>query len=112
MKKAIGYARISNKDQSNFSITGQQELIRRHCTNGNMELVAMFTDEGESAKNFDRPDWRDLEAFVRKNHSGIDFFIVAKFDRFSRNTAEALQMIELLEEKFKIRVISSMEPIH
>ncbi|HEU4574612.1 MAG TPA: recombinase family protein, partial [Chitinophagaceae bacterium] len=76
------------------------------------ELTNIFIDDGKSAKNFDRPDWKKLEAFVRKNHSQVDYLVMAKYDRFSRKTKEALQMLELIEEKFNIRSISVMEPIH
>ena len=112
MKKAIGYVRISDKDQSNFSIPGQQDLIRSYCGKNDIEVMAMFTDDGESAKNFDRPDWKVLEQFIKSNHNGVDMLMVAKFDRFSRNVAEALQMIQLLEQRYHIRVLSAMEPIH
>jgi site-specific DNA recombinase len=112
MKKAIGYVRISDKDQSNFSITGQADIITSYCSKNNIEVVTIFTDEGESAKNFDRPDWKQLQQFIKQNHAGIDILIVAKFDRFSRNVAEALQMIELMENTYRIRVMSAMEPIH
>ena len=111
MKKAIRYLRISDKDQSNFSITGQGDIIATYCSKNEIELVNTFIDEGESAKNFDRPDWKQLEEFVKTNHSNVDLLIVAKFDRFSRNVAEALQMIEMLENRYHIRVISAMEPI-
>jgi site-specific DNA recombinase len=112
MKKAIGYARISDFDQSNWSIGGQQDLIREYCRKNEMELVAIFTDEGESAKNFDRSDWKQLEKFVRNNYKNVDFLLVMAWTRFSRNTAEALQMIEQLEKNYGIRVISINEPIH
>lgn len=58
MKKAIGYARISDDDQSRWSTGGQQTLIRDHCSKEKIELTAIFTDEGESAKNFDRANWK------------------------------------------------------
>lgn len=111
MKKAIGYIRISTKDQSNFSISGQVRSITEYCERSGVELVATFTDDGKSAKSFDRPDWQKLEEFVKKNYKDVDSLIVLKFDRFSRNTMEALQMIEKLEERYSIRVISVMEPI-
>lgn len=109
--KAIRYQRISDKDQSNFSISGQGDIIATYCSKNNIEIVNTFIDEGESAKNFDRPDWKELEQFVKTNHAAVDLLIVAKFDRFSRNIAEALQMIEMLENRYHIRVISAMEPI-
>jgi site-specific DNA recombinase len=112
MKKAIGYARISDQDQSNWSISGQQDLIKEYCQTHGIELVATFTDEGESAKNFDRSDWKQLEIFVKKNHLHVDLLIVMAWTRFSRNTGEAIKMIEQLENKYHIRVISINEPLN
>lgn len=112
MKKAIGYARISDDDQSRWSTGGQQDLIREHCIKEKIELTTIFTDEGESAKNFDRANWRELEKFVKKNHLQVDYLFVMAYTRFSRNTAEALQMIEQLETRYHIRVLSITEPLH
>lgn len=111
MKRAIGYIRISTKDQSNFSLSGQEKYITEHCVKQEIELLTIFKDDGQSAKNFDRPDWQKLEAFIKQNHSSVDYLIVSKYDRFSRNVSEALQMIDKLENKYNIRIISVMEPI-
>lgn len=111
MKKAVGYTRISDDDQSNFSIIGQQSTIRDYCQKNGFELVEMFCDDGESARNFDRPDWILLEKFIVKNYRQVDYLIVIKYDRFIRNTMDGLKMIEQLEERYNIRVVSIMEPI-
>lgn len=109
MKKAIAYIRISTKDQSNFSLTGQEQYIRDFATKQGYEILALFTDDGQSAKNFDRPDWKLLQQFCKDNQHQVDALIVAKYDRFSRNLKEALTMIEMLEGKYNIRIISVME---
>jgi site-specific DNA recombinase len=111
MKKAIGYIRISTKDQSNFSLEGQEQLIRDYCEKQSIDLVAFFRDEGQSAKTFDRVNWKLLAEFVAKNHSHVDYLVVSKYDRFSRNVSEALQMMEKLEKKYSIKVMSVMENI-
>lgn len=72
-------------------------------------MVSSFIDDGKSAKNFDRPDWKKLEDFIKVNK--VDYLIVMKYDRFSRNLSESLQKLEMLEMKYNIRVISVMEPI-
>lgn len=109
MKKAIGYIRISTSDQSNFSLEGQERYIREYAAKHGIELVSLFKDDGQSAKTFDRPDWKMLEAFIAKHYSGINYLIVAKYDRFSRNAAEGLQKIELLERKYRIIIVSVFE---
>jgi DNA invertase Pin-like site-specific DNA recombinase len=111
MKKAIGYVRISTEDQSNFSISGQENLIKDFCIKQNFELIEVFKDEGQSAKNFDRHDWKNLETFIKKNYKDVDSLIVAKFDRFSRNLRQALETIERIEGKYNITIISVNENI-
>jgi len=112
MKKAIGYARISDEDQSTWSIPGQRDLITDYCIKNDIELVAIFTDEGYTAANFDRADWKQLEEFVTKNYKDVDMLLVMAWTRFSRNTKEALAMIDDLEQRYHIRVISIREPLH
>ena len=99
MKKVVAYARISNEDQSNFSISGQVEKITEYCYRNNYHLVDTFIDEGQSAKDFDRKAWKRLENFLKLNHKHIDYFVVLKYDRFSRNLQQALTVIQKFEDK-------------
>ncbi len=110
-KRVVGYVRISTKDQSNFSLDGQEEAIARHCERNGWELIGISRDEGESAKNFDRASWKELEKYLKTNHRNIDYLVVMKYDRFSRNVSEALVMLKKLEDKYGIRVMSVLEPI-
>ncbi|HYD21849.1 MAG TPA: recombinase family protein, partial [Flavipsychrobacter sp.] len=111
MKKAIAYIRISTTDQSNFSLDSQAEHVTNYCGKQGYELLNIFRDNGQSAKNFDRANWKQLEAFVKQNYRHIDYLIVAKYDRFSRNMSEALQVIERLENEYNIVVLSVMEDL-
>lgn len=111
MKRAIGYARISTKDQSHYSIEAQEQAIRSHCAKQGWELIAMNVDDGQSAKNFDRANWKELERFIKKNHKYVDYLVVMKYDRFSRNVSEALAKLDVFENTYKLRVISVNEPI-
>ena len=108
MKKAIGYIRISDKDQSNFSISGQEKYIREYCERNNLYLHSIFTDE-KSAKDFDRRAWQNLEDYMRSSYRDVDYLIVIKYDRFSRNAAAGLNKIEMIEKKYGIIVVSVFE---
>lgn len=110
-KRAIGYVRISTKDQSNFSIEGQQDAIRKYCTRNGWELISITVDDGQSAKNFDRANWQLLEKYIKANSENIDYLVVMKYDRFSRNVSEALAKLDLFESRYNIRVMSVNEPI-
>jgi site-specific DNA recombinase len=111
-KKAIAYTRISDKDQSKHSLSGQLDFIQDHCKRNDIELIASFADDGISAKNFDRPDWKLLEQFIKENHAAVDYLLVCWFSRFSRDTKESLQKIQMIEQRYGIMIISVFEPIH
>jgi len=81
MKSAIGYIRISTKDQSNFSLSGQQQYIDNFCQREEIQLLETFKDDGFCAKNFDRPSWKDLKTFIQKHYRKINYLIVCKYDR-------------------------------
>lgn len=111
MKKAIGYIRISTKDQSVYSLPGQRSEIGNYCNKNDIQLLDVFEENGQSAKNFDRINWQQLEHYIKLNHKEIDYLIVYKYDRFSRNLTEALAMIDKLEKKYKIIILSILENI-
>ena len=58
-----------------------------------MNIVKEF-QEDYSAKNFNRPEWKRLNVFAKKNKKDIDYLLVVDWDRFSRNVYEALGVIE------------------
>ena len=109
MKTAIAYVRISDEDQSNFSIEGQQAHIREYAERQGIEVIRYFVDEGKSAKNFNRPQWRELESFLKNNRGVVSIVIVCKYDRIIRNAAEGLTRIPAMELDNDIRIVSVFE---
>lgn len=105
---ACGYIRISTKDQSVYSLEYQERAIRQYCTTNNLNLLAVFKDDGESSYTFDRPDWLALESFIKSNKS-VEYLVVLDHDRFSRNLAEALMKIKELHDKFSIKVLATTD---
>jgi site-specific DNA recombinase len=92
--KAILYRRVSTTDQKVFgnSLNAQQGSLRDFCEKKSMNIVKEF-QEDYSAKNFNRPEWKRLNAFAKKNKKDIDYLLVVDWDRFSRNAYEALGVI-------------------
>jgi site-specific DNA recombinase len=111
MKRAIIYLRISTDRQSNYSIEGQQMHVRSWCERNNVEVIDVFTDEGYSARNFDRPDYQRLNNFIKQHYRTVDYLVVNSFDRFSRDAGEAIVAIKKLQKSYAIKVVSVTEGV-
>lgn len=108
MKKALSYIRISDEDQSNWSITGQSRMNEKFARSRGIDIIDTYVDDGVSAKDFNRPQWKRCEAMM-KGRRDIDFLIISKYDRLIRNASQGLSMIEKLEDKYSIKVLSVQE---
>lgn len=112
MSTAVGYARISEKDQSNNSINNQCEGIKDYCLRNSIPLEKTFIDNGKSAFTFDRPEWINLEKYL-KQHREVKYLIVYHIDRFSRATLmDALVKLNEIEVKLKVKVLSVTDPLN
>ncbi|MGE7521043.1 recombinase family protein, partial [Pedobacter suwonensis] len=108
---AIGYVRLSIKDQSQYSLGYQEKSIADYCEKNGVELLEVFSDNGKSSYTFDRPDYIALEDFIKQRKGKIQFLVVMDHDRFSRNLSEALAKIENLEKKYGIKVLATNEAL-
>ncbi|WP_423213034.1 recombinase family protein [Olivibacter jilunii] len=102
--------RLSSKDQSK-SLEYQESSIRQYCAKNELKIIGLFKDNGESSYTFDRPDYKALEAYLKKYKGECQYLIVLDHDRFSRNLPEALMKIAELERKYGVKVLSTSERI-
>ena len=98
-KSAILYRRVSTTDQKLFgnSLNAQQGSLKEFCIKNSMTVVKEF-QEDYSAKDFDRPVANEMLHYAKKNKTKIDYLLITSWDRFSRNTFEALRVIEELKK--------------
>ncbi|MBW7891439.1 MAG: recombinase family protein [Chitinophagaceae bacterium] len=108
---AIGYRRLSDRDQSKYSLEYQEKAINDYCQRYDLDLIGLYTDNGYCSYTFDRPDYKELENFIKKHKGQARYLIIMDHDRFSRNLSEALAKITELENKFHIKVLATSEPI-
>ena len=108
---AIGYIRLSIKDQSQYSLEYQEKSIRDYCARNHVEVLEVFQDNGKSSYTFDRPNYIALENFIKKHKRQVEYLIVMDHDRFSRNLSEALTKIDSLQKKYGIKVLATNEPL-
>ena len=93
-KRAILYRRVSTTDQKihGYSLGSQKDSLRNFCSLNSIEIDKEF-EEDFSAKSFNRPVFRQLLDYAVKNKNKIDYLLVTKWDRFSRDGSDALVYI-------------------
>lgn len=72
-----------------------------------MNIIETFIDDGVSAKDFNRPEWKRLEQKL-KNRS-VQGVIVWKYDRLIRNVMEGLAFLDRAEKLYGVTIYSAME---
>jgi site-specific DNA recombinase len=97
-KRAIIYTRVSTDEQNNgYSPADQKDKLYRYCENNNIAVVGFYHDD-ESGKSFDRPEWKKIMDFIKKNKNTVDYIYFLKWDRFSRNAPEAYAELAKLKK--------------
>ncbi len=95
--KAIGYTRVSPRDQAanSVSLVSQRMKIEAYTTMHNLDLVKVIEDAGFSAKSLDRPGMAKLLQLIRGRK--ITTVVVAKLDRITRSVRDLGELIELFQ---------------
>lgn len=109
---AVGYARISIEDQSQNSLPGQKDRIKAYCDRNSLTLQKVFTENGQSAFNFDRREWKQLEIYLKDNPR-ITYLVIDSMDRFSRvNLVDALQKMDQVQKRLGVKILTVSDPIN
>ena len=100
MKAAI-YTRVSTDNQAEveFNSCETQELKIRSFikSQNNIEVYKVYSDQGYSGANIDRPALQDILHDVQDGK--IDTVIAYKIDRLTRSPRDFYQLIEIFEKK-------------
>lgn len=94
-KTAVIYTRVSTDEQAKtgYSLGHQQHILTEFCKLKDIDIIYSF-QEDYSAKNFERPAYRKLLAYCKAKKNIIDYVLVSKWDRYSRNQGDALNEIK------------------
>ncbi|MGD6874221.1 recombinase family protein [Sutcliffiella horikoshii] len=99
-KRCLGYVRKSpraERDKENTSIEKQREEINKYCENNNIELVEIYEDDLKSGTSFNgREGFKAMYNKALKKDEEIDYFMIFKQDRLSRNTLDTLYVMQRL----------------
>jgi site-specific DNA recombinase len=98
MKRAALMARVSSDEQAKgYSLDVQSEALEKYCIRNDIEIVYSFRED-HSAKNFDRPAFKEFMEHAKRKKGGIDLLLFTSWDRFSRNIMDTYGVIEKLKK--------------
>ncbi|MDN3692564.1 recombinase family protein [Chryseobacterium tructae] len=102
------YIRVSTDEQAEkgYSQRDQDERLRRYCANNNISVNRVIYED-HSAKSFERPEWKKYLVEIKKKSHKSSLVLFTKWDRFSRNTSDAYQMISCFK-----RITSFLKPLN
>jgi len=109
---AIIYIRVSTTEQAEtgFSLKAQEEVCREYAKRNKFEILKIFIEKGESAKTINRTELKKLLEYINLKSKDIDYLIVFKLDRLTRNLFDYANLISLLT-KYGITLKSATESI-
>ncbi|GAB6168816.1 hypothetical protein JCM1393_12760 [Clostridium carnis] len=107
IKNVVIYCRTSSNLQAdNFSIDGQTSVIKEYCKRNKFNIVGAYIDEcksGTTTKN--RLEYEKMINDIKNNCKEIDAIVIYKLSRISRNMADMVNIVSLLES-YNVNLIS------
>jgi DNA invertase Pin-like site-specific DNA recombinase/uncharacterized protein YbaR (Trm112 family) len=107
----ICYKRVSTDEQADrgFSLQHQELVLIKYCEINNHNIVNIYTEDC-SGKSFDRPKWKEIMSYIKKNRGKVDLILCNRWDRFSRNQYDSLTVIKELR-KYGVTVNTVEQPL-
>lgn len=110
-KKGVIYCRVSSIEQvEGTSLESQERMCREFAKRENIDVLDVYVDRGESAKTADRTEFLKAISFCSQKKNKVDYFIVYKIDRFSRNQEDHIGVRAKLKQ-YGTELRSVTEPI-
>lgn len=108
--KAVVYCRVSTDEQvKGYSLKSQEIECRAYAEKNGIEVAKCFIERGESAKTANRTELQNLLKFITLNKKEIDYVIVYKVDRLSRDVADS-STLRVIFSRLGIELKSVTEP--
>jgi DNA invertase Pin-like site-specific DNA recombinase len=112
VKNVVCYLRVSSPRQvtEGGGLTTQDSICKKYAIDHNLNIVRIFTEEGESAKTADRTKLNEMMEFCNANRNEVDGILYHKIDRLSRK-AEDYHFLKGYFYRLGIKIISISENI-
>lgn len=100
------YLRLSHEEASDgLSLNNQREFLLRFAEGQkDLIIVDIYSDNGETGTNFDRPEWNRLMEDVRQKR--VNCIVVKDLSRFGRNYIESGDYLETVFPSSGVRFIA------
>jgi len=110
--RTLMYIRVSTKEQvdEGNSLATQEKLCRKYADSHGLNIVGVFSEEGESAKTINRTELKKMMEYCTVNKKHVDAILFYRIDRLSRETSDYLQLKSFFNS-LGIQVISASENI-
>lgn len=110
-KIGLGYIRISDKKQiQGESPETQRKVIQEYADRNGIIIIKWFYDEAKSGKNTERDELQSLLRLAIKYKGKIDYFIVYKMSRASRDLDSYIMTVKSVLKARGISIRSATEP--
>ncbi len=108
-KSALAYLRVSTTDQAEygFGLDIQRSEVQKYCRNKDLELKEIFSDDGFSGADPDRPQLQEL--LSRAKNEKVEFIIIAHSSRLFRDSMLS-EIVYRDLRKNNINLISTSQP--
>lgn len=100
---AVAYARYSTDNQTENSIAYQLQKIEKYCKDNSIQLVDVYTDEGQSGTNLERAGFINMISAAKRKE--FDAIIIYDISRGSRDVGDWFNFRKIMAS-LNIRVIS------
>ncbi len=92
------YCRVSTQDQvkEGHSLTEQEYRLRKLCDYKEYEIIDIYVDEGISAKNTNRPQFKRMLEDIKSKK--INRIVAYKLDRITRSIRDLEELVQFIEE--------------
>lgn len=106
MRTAL-YVRVSTDEQAKegYSLDAQEEKLAAFCFSQGWEAIKIYREEGQSAKNINRPQLQLMLAELNL----YDVVLVYKLDRLSRSVSDINELLQTFD-KNNVSFKSATEP--
>ncbi|HBV95831.1 MAG TPA: recombinase family protein [Desulfotomaculum sp.] len=98
--QAVAYIRVSTDEQAKegYSVPAQKERLEAFAKSQGWTIIDYYMEEGQSAKDLNRPEMQRLIDDIKKGSMGIEVVLVYRLDRLTRSVLDLYKLLKLFDD--------------